>query len=342
MYFYLILILTIISTGLSMASESLADNKPEQSEYIFKIATLAPKTVGWGKNIRTILHPAIKKHTQGQFRFKWFWGGILGNDDDYIRMMQAGKIDGAAFSGQGVILACPEMSVLELPFMFNNYAEVDYIRTKMAETFDMIAELHGYKIIAWTDQDFDNLFSTRWELSSLEDFKKAKFLSWYGTMEEKLLIKLGGHPQCVAIDKILSSFKTGATDTAIGPSLWVVATQAYSMVKYVNPMNIRYSPSVCFVTLKRWETMTRKLKETLYKFREEPLKAFRQKCRLDSKRALKAMSDYGIKFTSLPPSELQSLKKTCREFWFEYAGTDYSKELLEELLMHLAEFRAKN
>ena len=309
--------------------------------YILKIATMAPKGVGWAKHIRKIINPAIKEYSNGQLRFKWYWGGSLGNDADYIKRMQGGQIDGASFSGQGTVLAIPEMAVLELPFIFNDFDEVDYIRIKMEATFDRIAASHGYKIITWADQDFDQLYSAKYRMDSLSDFKKVKMMSCYGLLEEKLFDKLGADYKRADVDQISGMIRKGICDTAILPALWVVGSQLYTIIKYVNLMPIRYSPAITVCTTKRWDSIPKDLRAALKKHKHEPMHKFRLKVRQDSEKALQAMRNYGIKFTSLPTDELVKIKAKSQEFWYEMAGQQYSRELLEELRAHLSQYRNK-
>lgn len=60
----------------------LADSKKDK--VILKIATLAPEGVGWAILIKDSFAPAISKATDGVVDFDFYWGGIMGDDEDYI------------------------------------------------------------------------------------------------------------------------------------------------------------------------------------------------------------------------------------------------------------------
>ena len=160
----------------------------------FKLATLAPKGIGWARHAEKILIPWVIKTTDNNLRLKVYWGGILGNDDDYLRKMEIGQLQGGALTGLGANLACPEFSVIGLPFLFESYEEVDHIRHTMMPLFEREFLGHGYRLIMWVDQDFDQIYSTIWKFDSLEDFAKAKIGTWYGPQEEVMLKALGAHP----------------------------------------------------------------------------------------------------------------------------------------------------
>jgi len=315
------------------------DNQSSE-EIIFNMATLAPKGIGWAKNIKDIIQPELKRISNGQINLKWYWSGTLGDDNESIRHMQTGRIDGCALTGYGTLLACPDMAVLELPFMFNNYQEVDYIRETMYETFEKSFIKNGYKLIAFADQDFDQLYSTTYQMNTLDDFKKANILCWFGDMEKIVLEQFGSHPKMVSILDVGPNLRQGIADTFISPSMWIVGSQIYTIMKYVNPIKIRYSPAVTIITLKAWGQIPENLQKKLPELKQV-IKNFRLKCRDENERSFKAMLKYGLIETQMDNATLIEMKKRAKKLWFELADKMYSRKLLEDVLFHLKEFRAK-
>ncbi|MFH2098426.1 MAG: TRAP transporter substrate-binding protein DctP, partial [Pseudomonadota bacterium] len=96
---------------------SFLSARPAQAErYRWKVATLAPKQVGWALTWQNLVTPWLDRATNSQVVIKVYWGGVMGNDDDYIRKMHIGQLHGAGVTGVGANLACPEFSVVGLPF----------------------------------------------------------------------------------------------------------------------------------------------------------------------------------------------------------------------------------
>lgn len=333
------LTMIFFSVCLLLLSSNICSKATAATKYRLKMATLAPKTVGWARHIRKIMHPAIKKATNGQVQLKWYWGGVMGDDRDYVQKMKIGQLDGAALSGQGVVLACPEMAVVELPFMFENYAEVDYIRKTMRDEFDQIASQNGYKIFIWADQDFDQIYSVKYEMSKLTDFRKASILTWYGDLEMALLKELGSDPIPVTVPEISSSIRQGIVDTFIAPSVWVIGSQMYTIMKYVNPVKIRYSPAAAFITLKSWNKIPKKYQESLLELRDTAAIKFCNKCRNDSIKAYKAMLQYGIKESIMTPAVLADFQTRTKKIWYDLVGKKYQQKTLDRLIQHLENYR---
>ena len=231
----------------------------EKAKYTWKLATLAPKGVGWAIHTNNFLIPWVEEVSKGDVYIKVYWGGVMGDEKSVIHKMHVGQLQGGGFSGQGAALLCPEFAVFELPFLFRNWEEVDFIKDQMTATMDKYMAEQGFKLLLWNDQDFDQLYSTKYRFDKMEDFKKAKFFTWYGPLEVAVLQKLGANPIPVDVPEAPTMIRQHVADSAVAPALFVVGAQMYNVIKYVNPVKIRYSPSPVVGDPGRLETASREL-----------------------------------------------------------------------------------
>ncbi len=307
----------------------------------WKIGTLAPNGVGWARGIKDIVIPAVEKATDGNLSVKVYWGGVMGDDEDYIKKMRIGQLHGAGFSGQGATLAVPEMAVVELPFLFNNFEEVDFIKQEMSEVFDQIAKDNGIMCFAWIDEDFCRIYSSGFSMTKAKDFQNAKILSWFGPIEEKLLNSLNASPIGVNMPEAPPALRQGVGDSIIAPAAWVLGTQLYSTVKYVSPYVLRYSPAMIAVAWDPWEGMPEEYKRNYHAMRDDVVRKFVHEVRMDNTKSLQAMKEYGVNELTIPEVEMALIRKNAKTIWRENANKLYPEELLDELLDNLDEFRAR-
>jgi TRAP-type C4-dicarboxylate transport system substrate-binding protein len=324
-----------------------ADNvkltKDGKKMYYSKMGTLAPEGVGWAALIKDMVTPGILKATNGQVVLDWYWGGTMGDDQDLLSKLRNGQLQGGGFTGQGLVMACPEMALMELPFMFENYDEVEYIYSKFRPRISQWFEKRGYHLVLLAEQDFDQIYSTKIPIKTPEDFRNSRVLTWYGPLEERTLKALGASPLPIRVPEVAASIRTGVCDAFISPALWAVGTQMYTVMKYINPMRIRYSPAGGIITVKTWNLMPKDLQDTIDKYVMSIEKDFRQKVRVSNDKSLKAMYKYGMKEVKMTPAELDVLKKRLTPVWDEFAAKGYySKAELAEVKALLAEYRAKN
>ena len=66
-----------------------------------KIATIAPESSSWMRDMRAAAK-VIEEHTDGRVRFKFYGGGVQGNDKQVQRKMRTGQLHGGAFTSGGL------------------------------------------------------------------------------------------------------------------------------------------------------------------------------------------------------------------------------------------------
>ncbi|ACL06389.1 Putative TRAP-type C4-dicarboxylate transport system, DctP subunit [Desulfatibacillum aliphaticivorans] len=336
-----VLVVFFLSIAWIFPAASQAASMPNGADasYKWKFATLAPRGVGWARQVEEVLFPVILEECEGDLFVKVYWGGVLGEDADVVAMIKNGRLSGGGFAGQGATLLCKEFGLFELPFLFNDYGEVDFIKEKMQPVLDEAAARNGLKLFLWNDQDFDQIYSTRHPIASLEDTKKASFIAWYGPMEETLLHRLGAKTVKVEVSRAASVLRQGEADAGIAPAIWVAGTQLYSILRYVNPIKIRYSPAPIAASLEAWNTLPEEYQTALLSRQMELQDKFCQGVREDNEKSIKAMLQYGLKEVRVNPRNLESMRRQALPVWKEMTGVMYSQELLDEVQAHLEAYR---
>ena len=311
----------------------------EHPKFYWKTATLAPDGIGWSKHMKELVFPEMEKTTKGNLKVKIYWGGVMGDEEQYLQKMKIGQLQGAGLSAQGTVMACPDMAALELPFLFRNYLETDYVRVKMSRELDKLMARNGYFMIGWIDQDFDQIYSSHRPLNTLESFKGVKFVTWYGPMEVELLRVLGAEPIPVNVPELPAAVRSGVAEASIGPAVWVVGAQLYSSIKYVNPVKIRYSPATIVLTSKAWDSLPENYQNDFYTKRLVIGFRYCNLIRRDNERFLQSMVKYGMRKTEMSPDVVKALAAKTREVWTRTSGKLYPKAFLAEILGHIEDFR---
>ena len=100
------------------------------SAQTLKIATIAPEGSTWMNDMRSGAK-AIEKHTEGRVKFKFYGGGVQGNDKQVQRKMRTGQIHGGAFSSGALNKFQKDADLFSMPLTFNSIEEARYVRTEM-------------------------------------------------------------------------------------------------------------------------------------------------------------------------------------------------------------------
>ncbi|MBU2489346.1 MAG: TRAP transporter substrate-binding protein DctP [Proteobacteria bacterium] len=325
--------------ALSSGAETQGEGTSGEGSIRWKMATLAPRNLGWAQQVRAIILPWTKRNTDDNLRWKIYWGGIMGNDEDYLRKIHIGQLQGAGVSGHGANLACPEFSVLGLPFLFDDWEEVDYIRAEMFPTFDYYYEQYGYKLLLWIDQDFDQIYSAKWRFDNLEDFRKSRFQGWYGPQETAMLKALGATPIPMPPTEANTGYRTGIVDSNIGPAIFQVGSQMYTSCKYMNTMKTRYAPAALIVDLKTWRELPGEYRQRLEAERPETQTQFCVETRKDNEKCIEGMIRYGLESVQMTPEARKAIMARAMTIYDDLSGDLYPPGLLTEVRRYLADFR---
>ncbi len=310
---------------------------------VIKLACLAQKGVSAMSYLDSTVFPGYTKATDGAVAFDIYWGGVMGDEEDYIAKMRTGQLQGALLSGSGSVTSavCPDLSVVGLPFLFNAWAwdEVDYVMDKIKPHLFKEAKKKGFKLVLISNVDFDQIYSTKNNIETIEDIKRSKILTWFGSLENRMLRSLGVSPIPVNVPEVVSSIKTGICNMAISPSMWWVGAQLYTDTKYVNPLPIRYVPGFIIFSRDAWGKISEKNRDIIDSLVPEYERGFKKRIKESNEKAYKAMLKYGIKEVKVKPKELARFKEATRPVWDELAGKSYSKEILDEVIGQLADYR---
>jgi len=99
--------------------------------HVLKFATLAPPGTTW-MNILEEWGKEVKTRSNGRLVFKFYPGGVQGDEPDVLKKMRFNQLQGGAFTGYGIGHMYSPARVLELPFLFDNIEEVDLVRHRLS------------------------------------------------------------------------------------------------------------------------------------------------------------------------------------------------------------------
>ena len=330
--FFLILLFPSIWTSPIQAKE----------KHIIKFATLAPEGSSWMKSMRTLSNK-IKKATDGNVIFRFYPGGVSGDEIDVIRKMRIGQLHGAGFTGVGLGQILPGVRVLDLPFLFDNDREVEYVYSKMNSYFTDSYEDKGYILLGWVPVGWIHFFSQR-PIRSVEDIRQSKPWIWEGDpLVESVYKGLGVQPIPLSITDVLLSLQTGMVNTVYASTQGALALQWFTKVQHITRLRMGFATGGVLISKKQFYKLSQPYQDKVRKIGAEFLPELVQLIQNDNKKAHKVLEKNGVKWVALPDKKemirFQEAGGLARK---TLAGKYFSIELLNEVLKHLQEFRKTN
>ena len=165
----------VAATVLVVAIPGDGARKPKP-KFQIKFATLAPDGSTWMKTMRAI-DEEVRERTENRLGFKFYAGGVQGDEKDVLRKIRNGQLHSGGFTGFGLGSIVSEVRVMELPFMFESLDELDHLRGELNQYFDGLFDQAGWINLGWTDVGFIYLMSQS-PIRTPEDMTRAKVWVW--------------------------------------------------------------------------------------------------------------------------------------------------------------------
>jgi TRAP-type C4-dicarboxylate transport system substrate-binding protein len=331
----------LLAVVVALAVAVLAPRPAGAESKEFRIATLAPSGSPW---MELLEHAAaeIAERTAKRVTIKYYGGGQQGDEQDFIRKIKLGQLDGAAITAMGLAQIDPSILVLQMPMLFATLDEVDYVATKMWPYFQKKFEKKGFRLGDRGEVGWVYFFSNA-KVTTLAELRKQKLpllgTDELGTSVSKKL-KLNGVP--LAIAEIDAALTAGRINACFSSPLGALALQWYTKVKYMSSMPMVYAIGATVLSLDAVKAVSAEDQKTIEALAKRSQKKARVVIRKANEDSQKTLLRKGITVVEPSKEMVDELTALAVEAQTELAGKVYSKEELDMVIKYRDEFRAKH
>ncbi len=309
-----------------------------QPRYVIKMGTLAPEGSTWMNMWKAVTNWVAEK-TKGHLKFITYPGGVMGDEPDMVRKLKLDQLQMGGFTVNGISMIAPEMLVLELPFLFRNYGEINYVRKKLFERFNEFFLKRGFVLIGWIDQGLIKMY-TKERVENLEELRKQKMWVWSGEPVAIQTFKAWGiNPIPSSVPEALPSLQTGLINAIYTSPLACVALQWYTQIKYIIDLDIRYEPAVVVENKTMYDKTPEEYQKIVKEAMEIFLEDFVKEIQQSNARSIAGMYEHGIKPVKWSDEEVKKLEELSKKVWDELADKLYPRDLLNEVIKTIEEYR---
>jgi TRAP-type C4-dicarboxylate transport system substrate-binding protein len=305
---------------------------------LIKLGTLAPEGSSWTKTFNTINTEVMKK-TGNTVQFRIYPGGILGDETDMLRKLKIGQIQSVALTSAGLSTMFKEMDVLQIPFLFQNYEEVDAVLKKMDSFFRKGLEDNGYVLLGWSEAGFVYLMSTV-PVASLADLKKAKVWVWEDSpMAKAIFDEAGVKAIPLTIPDVLVGLQTRLVEVIYAPPTAAISLQWFTKVKYFTDVPLIYLAGGVVVKKDIFSQIPQASQNSVLESFQQQLDQLKIITRNENRDALKVMVKNGVKVVTSTKDQIDEYKRLSNKAMGHVSGHTFSKKVLEEVTSVLENYR---
>jgi TRAP-type C4-dicarboxylate transport system substrate-binding protein len=309
-----------------------------EKSIIIKMATLAPEGSSWMKAFNA-LNSEVMKKTENKVLFRIYPGGVLGDEMDMLRKMKIGQIQGAALTSGGLSALFKEIDVLQIPFLFQKYEEVDAILKKMDSFFRKGFEDNGYILLGWSEAGFVYLMSTI-PISSVSDLKKGKVWIWEESpMSKAIFDEAGVSAIPLSVPDVLVGLQTGMVDVVYVPPTVAISLQWFTKVKYMTDVPLVYLAGGIVVKKDAFKQIPQPFQNIIVESCQHHLDQLKIVTRNENREAIKVIMKHGVKIITPSKDQIDEFKRLSNKAIGNIGGQTFSKKVMDEVSAYLESFR---
>ena len=274
---------------------------PGVQAVVFKIATLAPEGSGWMQKIREGARD-IHLQTEGRVDFKFYPGGVMGDDKAVLRKIRIGQLQGGALIAGSLSQFFPDSQVYNLPFVFKSFGEVDYVRQRMDAMLVDGLEAAGMVTFGFAEGGFAYVMS-KVPIRSLQDLRKQKvWIPDNDAISLETVRTFDVNPIPLSLADVRTGLQTGLVDTVTTSAIGALALQWHTQVNYVSDVPFIYITGVMAIARDAFMQLTAGDQKIVRAVMGDVFKNIDRQNRVDSVNAHQALLNQGLEFVQ-PSSE---------------------------------------
>ena len=301
-----------------------------EKSLVIKLATLAPEGSSWMKTFN-VLNTEVMKRTENKVQFRIYPGGVLGDEMDMLRKLKIGQIQGVALTSAGLSTLYKEMDVLQIPFLFQTYEEVDTVLKKMDSFFRKGFEDNGYVLLGWSEAGFVYLMSTV-PIASVADLKKARVWVWEESpMSKAIFDEAGVKAIPLTVPDVLVGLQTGLVDVVYAPPTGAISLQWFTKVKYLTDVPLVYLAGGVVVKKDIFKQIPQNYQNFFLESFPQHLDRLKIITRNENRDAVKVMVKNGVKIITPSKSQIDEYKSLSNKAMGHISGQTFSKQVLDEV-----------
>jgi TRAP-type C4-dicarboxylate transport system substrate-binding protein len=304
-----------------------------------KVATIAPDGSGWMREMRAGAE-LIKEQTEERVTFKFYPGGVMGNDSQVLRKIRVGQLQGGAFAGGGLAERYAAINLYSIPLLFRSFDELDYVRDRMDSKLAEGLERTGFVTFGFVEGGFARMMANE-PISKIEDMQRRKVWVPDGDQVSFLSMEaLGLSPVVLPPTDVLTGLQTGLLDVVAASPVVALILQWHTKIKFVTDLPVAYSMGILALDSRAFKRLSESDQQITRTIMEGVNQRLDEQARVDNQRAREVMEELGISFIPVDPVDVSNWHSVISKIYPRISSRDeIDEEFFDELLMVLQEYR---
>ncbi|TDJ26985.1 MAG: C4-dicarboxylate ABC transporter [Gammaproteobacteria bacterium] len=306
----------------------------------FKIATLSPDGSPWMKLLRGA-GDEITERSESRVAFKFYPGGVMGDDKTVLRKIRLGQLHGAVLTAGGLTQTYTDIQLYNLPMVFTSLGELDYVRTHMDPLLLEGLEAKGYVAFGIAEVGFAYAMSK----AAVETVKEARAQKvWTPSGDPgsaRAVAAFGIKPISLSIADVYSGLQTGLINGVAVPPVGAIALQWHTQLDHVLDVPLLYVYGLLTVSERQFKKLSEADQLLVREVMGDVVRQVNARSRKDHERAITALKAQGLVWHRPDAQVIQEWQTYAEQAIVKLVDEGFvSRPMYESLLRHLTDYRA--
>jgi len=317
---------------------------------MFTFATLIPSTVMAGDKIKIKLAhvvPATHAYHKGYVKFKnlveertdgkvevtIFPHGTLGGDVQAADSVQMGIAQMALTGTFSLYDHNPKWAMMDLPYLFETYDEVDKIITGPIGKELLAKEVGKAYVLGFMENGFRHVSNSKRPINTLADMKGLKIRTMKAPVHVSAFKAMGASPTPMPFGELYTAMQTGVVDGEENPPSLFYAVKFYEVQKYYSLTYHTYLAGLTLINKPFFDALAPDIQKIIRESFNEAAEFQRNLVRKDDAEKLELLKDK-IAVNQLSKEEIDKFREATKPVykdWADKIGKDFLNKTLKTL-----------
>lgn len=231
----------------ALATAALASTVPSparaEGEFTMLLASVAPPDSPWSA-LLSKYKSDVETKSKGRIKVKLKLGGTLGDENETVTKCHRGQIQAVGASTGALASLIPELNVVELPYLFRNAEEADFvIDTVLTPELEKLFRKRGVVLGFWSENGFRHFGTRARPIKTPADLKGLKMRSQESPVHMSMYKAFGASATPIPTTEVPQALATGNVDGFDQSALYALATSWTKSIKYFTVSDHIYQPA---------------------------------------------------------------------------------------------------
>lgn len=314
---FVCMLVLAFATGLSYAKEEI------------KLGVVTKP--GSAQNVCAEKFKELLENKSPKYTVTIYHSASLGTETEILQQVQLGSVHMAIITSGPFDVFVPEVRVVDYPFMFDSYEQVDKVLDgPPGQEILKRLEKAGFKGLAFSENGFRHLTNSKRPVHTVKDVEGLKIRVMESVIHKELWRLLGANPTPMGWP-IYTELQQGTIDGQENPLSVIWNYKLYEVQKYLSLTKHVYSSHIDIASLKWWQGLPQEDQKLIHETMIEAARYQRKWNRENEATFLKNLKEAGMVVDENP--DIQSFKDRAKEI--QKLDIFQAKEVQEVLPMFM-------